>query len=137
MFQTRLLHAFRTELSPGNRLAVVIGAGSGAGLEEAIRLANAGFDLIVVDTTSAIFRAGAKLVRAANRVTAQNFEPASIDDAERLLDAIGDRSVDVLAIYGDSDDSGTRHLIECMTETMRLHGRGRIVIDGRESLVIG
>ncbi len=136
MFQTRLLHAFRTELGPGNRLAVVIGAGCGAGLDEAIRLANEGFDLVVVDTTSAIFRAGAKLVRAANRVTAQNFEPASIDDAERLLDTVGDRTVDLLTIYGDTDESGTRHLIVTMTETMRLHGRGRILIDGRETLAV-
>ena len=137
MFQTRLLHAFRTDHSPGNRLAVVVGASAGAGLEHAICLADEGFDLLVVDTTQAIFRAGAKLVREANRVTAQNFEPASIEDVEHLLDAVGDRTVDVLAIYGDSDASGARHLIETMSETMRLHGRGRILIDGRESLVVG
>lgn len=137
MFQTRLLHAFRTESNPGNRLAVVIGAASGAGLEQAMRLADEGYDLVIADTTAAIFRAGAGLMREANRVTAQNFEPASIDDVERLLDTVGDRTVDLLAIYGDSDASGARHLIETMTETMRLHGRGRILVDGREALAVG
>ena len=137
MFQTRLLHVFHTGTSAGTRLAVVIGAAAGVGLEEASRLADAGFDLVVADTTSAIFHAGSILLRDTNRVTALNFEPASIEDAERLLDVVGDRAVELLVIHGDSEASGTRHLIETMRETMRFSGQGRILIDGREAVLIG
>lgn len=136
MFQTRMLHVFPTDWDAGKRLAVVIGASGGAGLVEATRLADAGFDLVVVDTTAAIFRAGSTLMRAANRVTALNFEPASIEDAERLLDVVGDRALDMLLIYGESDAPGTRHLIAVMTDAMRQSGRGRILIDGREAFAV-
>lgn len=135
-FQTQLLHAFRTDWSAGTRLAVVIGAAEGAGLQQAHRLADDGFDLVIADTTSAIFSAGSTLTREANRVTAQNFEPASIEDADRLLDAVGDRHVEVLAVYGEADAPGTRHLIDTITEAMRHHGRGRILIDGREAFAV-
>lgn len=133
MFQTRMLHAFRTDWDADKRLAVVIGAAGAAGLDEATQLADAGFDLVVVDTTSAIFNAGGTLTREANRVTEQNFEPASIEDAERLLDSVGDRAVDVLAIHGDSAAAGTRHVIEAIRDAMRRSGRGRILVSGSET----
>ncbi|MBX3501242.1 MAG: hypothetical protein KF889_17525 [Alphaproteobacteria bacterium] len=136
MFQTRMLHVFRTGGDPGSRLAVVIGATGGLALEQAGRLADAGFDLVIAGPTSDIFLAGSTLTRNANRVTALTFESASIDDAERLLDVVGDRAVEMLLIHGDGDASGTRHLIETMTETMRLSGRGRILVDGSETFCV-
>jgi len=132
MFQTRMLHAFRTDWDADKRLAVVIGAAGAAGLEEATQLADAGFDLVVVDTTSAIYSTGGTLTREANRVVAQNFEPTSIEDAERLLDSVGDRAVDVLAIHGDRDAAGTRHVIEEIRDAMRRSRRGRILVGGSE-----
>lgn len=50
-----------------------------------------------------ILRAGSTLMRAANQVTALKFEPTSIADAERLLDVVGDRALDMPLIYGESD----------------------------------
>jgi len=130
-FQTRMLHAFRPDRVVANRLAVVIGAAGGAGLEEAARLADSGFDLVIVDTTAAIFSVGGTLMREANRVTAQNVDPASVEDAERLLDSLGDRAIDILSIHG-ADAPGTRHVVEVMTDAMRRSGRGRILVGGSE-----
>jgi hypothetical protein len=58
---------------------------------------------VVADAAARILRADSTLTRAVNLVTAMNLEPTSIADAERLLDIVGDRALDMPLIYGESD----------------------------------
>lgn len=131
MFQTRMRHVFRTDWRAANPLAIVTGAAGGAGLEQAQRCADDGFDLLIADDLPEIFSAGPTLIRAANRIGALKVDLATVEGAVQLLDAAGERLVEALFIHGLIDTDGTRHLLDTIRAAMHARGAGRIVIEGR------
>ena len=131
MFQTRLRHVFRTDWRAANPLAIVTGAAGGAGLAQARRCADDGFDLVIADDQPEIFSVGPTLIRAANRIGALRADLATVEGAVMLLDAAGERLVAALYVHGLVDSDGTRHLLDTVRAAMVARGAGRIVIEGR------
>jgi len=131
-------------------LAVVTGASSGIGLELARCCAEDGFELLICSDTQEIEEA-ARDLRAGNaRVETLQADLASKAGVQRLIDAIGDRSVEALLAnagigLGDAfldqdldralrvvnlNVIGTIALVHSVGRRMRSAGRGRILITG-------
>lgn len=131
-------------------LALVTGASSGIGLELALLCASHGYDLIIAADRPELSDAARRLEIQGVDVRAIQTDLSETTGVDRLLDAVGDRAVDVLmanAGHGlghgfldqDFDDvrhvidtnvTGTLYLIQHVAHRMRELGRGRILITG-------
>ncbi|WP_421695523.1 SDR family NAD(P)-dependent oxidoreductase [Aestuariivirga sp.] len=131
-------------------LAVITGASSGIGYELAELCAGNGFDLIIAADEAQIQDAAQQLEKHDVQVAWVECDLAQEEGVEELLEAIGDRPVDVLmanAGHGlghgfldqDFDDilhvidtniTGTVLLLHRVGQQMRDRGSGRILITG-------
>jgi short-subunit dehydrogenase len=131
------------------KLAVVTGASSGIGLEIAKLAAQDGYDLIVAADT-AFVEAGPALKDLGADVQEIEADLATQQGLDQLLDAIGDRQVDVLVAnaghglgHGFLDQApkewqhiintnitGTLLLIQPIVRKMVQRGDGRVLITG-------
>lgn len=132
-----------------SKLAVVTGASSGIGLELARLAAGEGYDLIVASDTLFV-DAGAGLRDLGVEVRSLEADLATEQGVRQLLDAVGDRPVDVLvanAGHGlggafldqspqewqhviDTNITGTLLLIQPLARKMVQRGEGRVLITG-------
>ena len=132
-----------------DKLAVVTGASSGIGLEIAKLAAEEGYDLIVAADTPFV-DAGAALKNLGVEVQSIEADLSTQQGVRQLLDAVGDRPVDVLvanAGHGlghafldqspqdwmhviDTNVTGTLLLIQPVAKQMVARGEGRILITG-------
>jgi uncharacterized protein len=133
-----------------NRFAVVTGGSSGIGLELARCCAQDGFDLLIAADEPLVDETADELRREGLTVETLFEDLSTTEGVDRLLEAIGDRSVDALlanAGHGlgkgfldqDFDDArhvvdtnilGTIYLIHSVGRQMRERGEGRILITG-------
>lgn len=133
----------------GNRLAVVTGASSGIGLELARIAGQEGYDLIVASDTPFV-DSGAALRDLGVEVISIEADLSTRHGVQQLLDAIGDRPVDVLAANAghglgqafleqspqdwmhviDTNITGTLLLIQPVAKAMTERGEGRILVTG-------
>jgi short-subunit dehydrogenase len=131
------------------KLAIVTGASSGIGLELAKLAAEEGYDLVVAADTP--------LVDASRELSAYGVEVRNVETdlstfggVDRLLDAAGGRSIDLLvanAGHGlgrafldqdpaewrhviDTNVTGTVYLVQQVARAMVARGEGRILITG-------
>lgn len=131
-------------------LAVVTGASSGIGFELADLCAKDGYDLVIAADEPSIEDAAKQLERHDTTVEWVQCDLAQEEGVEELLDAIGERQVDVLmanAGHGlghafldqefedilhviDTNVTGTVFLIHRVGNRMRENGSGRILITG-------
>lgn len=131
-------------------LAVITGASSGIGYELADLCAKDGFDLIIAADEEKIQDAAQQLEKHEVKVEWVECDLAQEQGVEELLDAIGDREVDVLmanAGHGlghafldqqfedilhviDTNVTGTLYLLHRVGQRMRARGSGRILITG-------
>ena len=131
-------------------LAVVTGASTGIGYELAKVCARNGFDLVIVADEPEIHQAASDFKTAGVGVDAVEADLSTPDGVDRLVDAIGDRPVDMLLAnagrglgggFLDQDFSavahvintnitGTVYLIQKIGRGMRDRGTGRILITG-------
>ena len=131
-----------------NQLAVVTGASSGIGLEIARLASSEGYDLILASDTPHV-EAGEGLDEGGD-VHSIEADLSTSQGVRQLLDAIGDRQVDVLvanAGHGlghdflsqaveewrhviDTNITGTLLLIQPVAKKMVQRGEGRILITG-------
>ncbi|HEY0164857.1 MAG TPA: SDR family NAD(P)-dependent oxidoreductase [Sphingomicrobium sp.] len=132
-----------------NGFAIVTGASSGIGLELARLAAADGFDLLVVADTPLV-DATSQLSSLGVEVRTVETDLASFEGVDRLLQAAGDRPVDLLfanaghglgdAFLGqdpaewrhviDTNITGTVYLIQKVAQRMVARGEGRILITG-------
>jgi short-subunit dehydrogenase len=137
-------------MAQGKKLAVVTGASTGIGLEIAKCAGKDGYDLVVVADELEIENAGVTLRAYSNDVQVVQADLASLEGVDKLLEAVGDRPVDVLVAnagvglgHGFLDQEfsrirhvvntnivGTIYLIHRVGRAMRERGRGRILITG-------
>lgn len=129
-------------------LAVVTGASSGIGLELARQLAGRGYDLVIAAEDVAIDDAAAS-IGDATHVEAVRADLATHEGVERLVDHVGDRAVDALAVnagivvgggaFVDTDldrhlelvglnVTGAVHLTHRIVSRMAARGEGRVLI---------
>lgn len=129
-------------------LAVVTGASSGIGLALARHLADDGWDLVIAAEDAAIDDV-ATSIGDATHVEAVRVDLATPDGVERLVDHIGDRSVDALLVnagivvgggaFVDTDldrhlelvglnVTGAVHLTHRIVSRMAARGEGRVLI---------
>jgi short-subunit dehydrogenase len=131
------------------RLAIVTGASSGIGLELAKLAAEDGFDLIVAADTPLVDASG-ELERFGVEVRNVETDLSTFAGVDRLLDAAGGRSIDLLvanAGHGlgrafldqdpaewrhvvDTNVTGTVYLVQQVARAMVARGEGRILITG-------
>ena len=131
------------------KLAVVTGASSGIGLEIAKLAAKEGYDLIVAADTPFV-EAGPALKDLGADVREIEADLSSKQGVDQLLDAVGDRDVDVLianAGHGlghgfldqapdewlhvvNTDVIGTLLLVQPIVKRMVARGEGRVLITG-------
>jgi short-subunit dehydrogenase len=132
------------------KLAVITGASSGIGYELAILCARDGYDLVVAADAAEI-RVAAEYFRTLG-VSVDEIEAdlATREGVDRLVQAVGDRPVDLLlanAGHGlgqafleqnfeeirhviDTNVTGTLYLIHTLGARMKSRGQGRILITG-------
>jgi len=130
-------------------LAVVTGASSGIGFELAKLAAENGFDLVVAADTP-LDSAVRTFEKMGAQVGALHVDLAEREGVDRVLALVGNRPVEVLfanAGHGlghafldqafdeilhviNTNVSGTLYLLHRLAGTMRLAGRGRILITG-------
>jgi short-subunit dehydrogenase len=133
-----------------NKLAVVTGASTGIGKEIAKVAAKDGYDLIVVADEPGVEASGEELRSGGGAVDAVEADLATFDGNDRLLAAIGDRRIDVLAANAgsgighafidqdpadwrhviDTNITGTTYLLQKVARAMVRQGSGRILITG-------
>lgn len=136
--------------SQTRRFAIVTGASTGIGLELAKRCAAEGFDLLIAADEASIHDVSANLSASGVSVEAVQADLATIDGANELLDAAGNRPVDALfanagrglgGAFLDQDFervvqvintnvTGTLYLIQKVGKQQRARGEGRILITG-------
>lgn len=132
-----------------NKLAVITGASSGIGLELARLAGEEGYDLILASDTPMV-DSGAGLRDKGVEVVSIEADLSSRVGVKQLLDAIGNRKVDVLAANAghglghafleqspqdwmhviDTNITGTLLLIQPVAQAMVERGEGRILITG-------
>lgn len=131
------------------KLAIVTGASSGIGLEIARLAADDGYDLIVAADTPFV-DAAAAFDDVSTQVRQIEADLSTEQGVKQLLDAVGDRDIDVLvanAGHGlghafldqssrdwrhviDTNVTGTLLLIQPVARRMVTRGEGRILITG-------
>jgi short-subunit dehydrogenase len=131
------------------KLAIVTGASSGIGLELARLAAQDGYDLVVASDTPQV-DASQALRDFGVEVRSVEADLATFPSVDRLLDAVGDRPVDLLfanAGHGlgrdflgqdpadwrhviDTNITGTVYLVQKVARDMVARGEGRILITG-------
>jgi short-subunit dehydrogenase len=131
-------------------LAVVTGASTGIGLELAKECAKNGFNLVIVANEPEIKTAAEELRGTGAEVEAVEADLAKIEGVDKLISAIGGRSVDALLANAgrglgeafldqdwkdiryvvDTNVTGTIYLIHRIGREMRARGKGRILITG-------
>jgi short-subunit dehydrogenase len=131
-------------------LAVVTGASSGIGYELARLCAENGHDLVIAADQPSIVEAKQALEGLGVEVKAVQTDLSTEDGVQKLLDLIGDASVDILcanAGHGlghafldedwkaarhviDTNVVGTLYLVHKVARAMRAQDRGRILFTG-------
>jgi uncharacterized protein len=137
------------EISMADKLAIVTGASSGIGLELAKLAARDGYDLVVAADTPLVDVSG-ELAGLGVEVTNVAVDLSTWEGVDRLLDAVGGRTVDALfanAGHGlgrafldqdpaewrhviDTNVTGTVYLVQKVAKSMVARGEGRILITG-------
>lgn len=132
------------------KLALVTGASTGIGFELAKCAARDGYDLIIAADELEIENAGVTLRAFTSEVKAVEADLATLDGADRLLEAAGGRKIDVLIanagrglghgfLEQNFDDvmhvvntniTGTIYLVQKVARDMRARGDGKILITG-------
>jgi short-subunit dehydrogenase len=133
------------------KLAVVTGASTGIGYELAIQCVRHGYDLVVAADEPQIHEAAEVFRReGGTKIEALELNLASTEACDRLVAAIGSRSVDALLanagrglgrafLVQDWDDirsvidtnvTGTVYLIHKIARGMHARGEGKILITG-------
>lgn len=137
--------------SESRRLAVVTGASRGIGFELARLAAQDGYDIVAAAQDAETLEASAAMLREfdANVETVAG-DLATLEGVDRLVEAVGDRKVDMLmanAGHGlggafldreftelrhviDTNVTGTLYLLHRIGRMMRTQGHGRILITG-------
>ena len=131
-------------------LAVITGASSGIGYELAKLAAEDGYDLVIAADEPSIVEAQSGLEQHGTRVESLQVDLSTTDGVDKLLDLIGDRSVDALMANAgrglghgfldqdwaearfviDTNVTGTVYLIQNVARNMRERDRGKILITG-------
>jgi short-subunit dehydrogenase len=131
-------------------LAVVTGASSGIGYELARLAAEDGYDLVIAADEPSIIEAQAGLEQYGTRVEGLQVDLSTTDGVDKLVNLIGDRSVDALMANAgrglghgfldqdwaearlviDTNVTGTIYLIHKVARDMRERDRGKILITG-------
>ena len=131
-------------------LAIVTGASSGIGYELARQCVENGFDLLIASDEPRIQQAAQEFQKLGAAAEAVEADLATTEGVDKLLAALGERSVDALLAnagrglgkgFLDQDFDAVRHVIETnITGTlyliqkvgreMRVRGQGRILITG-------
>jgi short-subunit dehydrogenase len=136
--------------SPPNTIAVVTGASTGIGYDLAECCAKDGFDVVIAADESEIEDAAEALRRHGTNVTAVEADLSTEAGVDKLIAAIGTRSVGALLANAgrglgeafldqdweearrvvDTNITGTIYIIQKIGQRMRDQGSGRILITG-------
>ena len=130
--------------------AIITGASTGIGLELAQIAAREGYDLLVVADEPRIDAAADALRRHGGYVRSLQADLATLDGVDQLLEAAGDRSVDLLCANAgmgtghafleqdvalwrrsiDTNITGTVYLLQRMLRPMVQRNAGKVLITG-------
>jgi short-subunit dehydrogenase len=133
-----------------DKLAIITGASTGIGFELAELAADAGYDLIVVADEPLIEAAARDFERPGITVRAVEADLATIDGVDRLLEATGDRRIDLLCANAgrglghgfleqqvadwrrviDTNITGTVYLLQKVLKPMVARNEGKVLITG-------
>lgn len=133
-----------------DKLAIITGASTGIGFELAELAADAGYDLIVVADEPLIEAAARDFERPGITVRAVEADLATTDGVDRLLEATGDRRIDLLCANAgrglghgfleqqvadwrrviDTNITGTVYLLQKVLKPMVARNAGKVLITG-------
>lgn len=133
-----------------NKLAMVTGASTGIGFELATLAAKQGFDLVVVANEPLIDAAARDFEQLGVQVIPVEADLATIEGVDRLLDAAGERHIDLLFANAgtgtgrafldqevatwrhavDTNIIGTLYLLQKVLKQMVARGDGKILVTG-------
>jgi short-subunit dehydrogenase len=133
-----------------DKLAIITGASTGIGFELAELAADAGYDLIVVADEPLIEAAARDFERPGITVRAVEADLATTDGVDRLLEATGDRRIDLLCANAgrglghgfleqqvadwrrviDTNITGTVYLLQKVLKPMVARNEGKVLITG-------
>ena len=133
-----------------DKFAIITGASTGIGFELATIAAQEGYDILVVADEPLIDAAAADFKQFGTEVQSVEADLSSIEGVETLLQAVGERYVDVLCANAgtglgkafldqpvetwrrtiDTNITGTLYLLQKTLAEMKARGEGKVLVTG-------